>query len=257
MKYILLILFIILYLFFNKKEGFSTIHNSNVRFNDNIVDDFYVDIYYDIYDININKLIAKNIIKLIKNNSNILCIGSKSGHMLELLSKVNIVGIENNDSFIKKSKKLYNHNVVKGNYNNINLFNNNFTHIIIPLFVIHLHKDLDYFFKTMYKWVEYNGYVSIIYLSNWNDYNILLNEQPSFLFNSKYKYKIEINEYSGGIILKEIITNISGKIKRKNIWSYNNITLENLKYNSSLRDFKFIENVNIKDNINMCTIQKN
>ena len=40
--------------------------------------------------------------------------------------------------------------------------------------------------------------------------------------------KIEINEYSGGIILKEIITNISDKIKRKNIWSYNNITLEKI-----------------------------
>ena len=124
MKYILLIIFIILYLCFNKKEGFSPIHKSNVRFDDNIIDDFYVDIYYDIYDINLNNLIAKNIIKIIKNNNtNILCIGSKSGHMLELLSKVNVTGLENNDSFINKSKKIYNHKVIKGNYNNINLFN--------------------------------------------------------------------------------------------------------------------------------------
>jgi hypothetical protein len=254
MKYILLIIFIILYLCFNKKEGFSPIHKSNVRFDDNIIDDFYVDIYYDIYDINLNNLIAKNIIKIIKNNNtNILCIGSKSGHMLELLSKVNVTGLENNDSFINKSKKIYNHKVIKGNYNNINLFNNNFTHIVIPLFVIHLYKDLDYFFKIMYKWVKYNGYISITYLSNWDDYDVLLNDNPSFNAN----YNIEINEYVGGIILKEKITNKSGKIKRKNIWSYNNITLENLKYNSSLKDFKFIENVNIKGNINICTLQKN
>ena len=203
MKYILLIIFIILYLCFNKKEGFSPIHKSNVRFDDNIIDDFYVDIYYDIYDINLNNLIAKNIIKIIKNNNtNILCIGSKSGHMLELLSKVNVTGLENNDSFINKSKKIYNHKVIKGNYNNINLFNNNFTHIVIPLFVIHLYKDLDYFFKIMYKWVKYNGYISITYLSNWYDYDVLLNDNPSFNAN----YNIEINEYVGGIILKEKIT---------------------------------------------------
>lgn len=259
---LILLLIIYLVLIFTKKETFTNLENNHIlKINDESLDKFYAFIYDDIYDIiNLNTDISKILLPNLNNNSDVLCVGSKTGHILQLLSKCNkITGLESSRFFIEKAKKKYNDlSIVHGNYNNINLFSNNhFSHILISLFVIHTYDDLNYFFNIYYKWLIHYGYLYITYFDSWHNYSEIINLNPSPYFSMNYDFNIDIKEEPNGIILNEIIKKKEGKIKRKTLWNYNNITLDELIYLGSLKGFKFIKNVKIRNNLNICILKKN
>lgn len=261
---IILIILLIIYLIltFKKKESFTNLeYNPTLKINEGSLDKFYSFIYDDIYDtINLNTDTAKIVIPYLNHNSNVLCVGSKNGHILQLLSNCNkITGLESSRFFVEKSKKKYNDlEVVYGNYQNIKLFSNNkFSHILISLFIVHTFDDLNYFFNIYYNWLIHYGYIYITYFDGWHDYYENINLNPSPHFNMNYDFTINIKEEPNGIILNEIIKNKDGKIKRKTLWNYNNITLEKLIYIGSLKGFKFIKNVKLKGNLNICILKKN
>lgn len=257
---IVLILLLIVYFILNltKKEGFSTYHPS-LKINDTTK--FYVSTYDDLYDIiNLNKNIATLIVPYLNCNSDLLCVGSKKGHILKLLSKCNkITGLEELPFFVEKSKNMYNDLVVvNGNYQNIKLFSNNrFSDILISLFVVHSYDDLNYFFNIYYNWLIHYGILYITYFDNWDNYYEIINLNPSPHFNMSYDFTINIKEEPNGIVLNEVIKKKDGKIKSKTLWNYNNISLEALIHIGSLKGFKFIKNIKIRGNLNMCIMKKN
>lgn len=259
---LIILLIIYIYLSFKTKESFTSLENNTIlKINNDSLDKFYSFIYDDMYDsINLNTDIAKIVLPYLNNKSEVLCVGSKNGHILQLLSKCNkITGLENSRFFIENSINKYKDlDLIYGNYNNIKLFpNNKFTHILISLFIVHGYDDLNYFFNIYYNWLIHYGYLFISYFDTWDKYYDIMNLNPSPKFNMNYNFYIDIKEEPTGIILNEIIKNKNGKTKRKTLWSYNNITLDKLIYIGSLKGFTFIKNIKVKGNLNVCILKKN
>jgi hypothetical protein len=218
---VLLILYIIFsFISFNKKENFvidyrnSSIMENKVYIDENIYDNFYTFIYDDIlvtipyYEELINK--TKN---YLNSTSSVLCLGSKTGHIVQLLSNnIETIGLENSMSMIKMSKYKYPENTyIYGNYLNGNLFRKNqFTHVYIPLFNIHTIYDLDTLFTNLSEWIVHKGYIFITYseLNNFPSHK-LMNYNQSKQFSSKYQYNVELDRNQ----LKETIKDDNFKIR--------------------------------------------
>lgn len=198
---ILLILYIVLS--FNKKEGFiidyrnENIMENKVYVDENIYDNFYSYIYDDIivtipyYEELLNK--TK---KYLNSTSTVLCLGSKTGHIVQLLSEnIETIGVDNSKSMVKMAKYKYpNNTYIYGNYLNKDLFGiNKITHIYVPLLTIHTIYNLDMLFENFSDWVVHKGFIFITYseLNNFPSHK-LINYNPSNYFKSKYQYNIEL-----------------------------------------------------------------
>ena len=259
---ILLILLLIIYLFnILKTEGFTELYESKrILQNMESLDKFRASIYDEMYNtLEYHKLTGNEVIPYLNHNSQVLCIGTRTGHILQLLSQSNyLIGLENSSYFINKSKEKYGElNIVNGNYNNIKIFENNkFTHIVIPVFIIHTYTDIQLFFDIMYNWLVHNGYVFITYFNAWDNMSDIINNDPNTEFIDNYDFSLEITPKSKGIIYNEIIKK-NKLLKRKYIWNFNNVTLDNLIHISTSKGFKFIRNIKLKNNFYMCILRKN
>jgi len=259
---IILIILLVLYLYTTiNMEGFSDIYETKIiKQNVESLDKFQSNIYDEMYDtIEYHKLTGNEVIPYLNSNSQVLCVGTRTGHILQLLSQSSfIIGLENSSYFIDKTKQKYgDFNIVQGNNNNIKLFDHNkFTHIVIPIFIIHTYKNLGYFFDIMYNWLVHNGYVFITYFNKWDNISNVINNNPNTEFIDTYDFSLEITPDSNGIIYNEIIKK-NKILKRKYIWDFKNVTLENMIHISALKGFKFIRNIKLKDDFYMCIMRKN
>jgi SAM-dependent methyltransferase len=134
----------------------------------------------------------------LNGNSNVLCIGSKNGHIVQLLSKeVNTCGIENSSSMITMSKYKYPDNIyLNANYLDADTFKSNkFTHVILPMMTINIIEDIDRLFNNIEKWLVHNGYL-IIMLLDLDNIRIsdLVNTNPSSFFKNTFDYDIQLNK---------------------------------------------------------------
>ena len=222
MIYIVVFL-LILYLFLtmNEKEGFSVIHTqegilNKVYLNEKIYDNFYTYIYDDVI-LTIPYLIE--LIQMIRpylhNNSHTLCMGSRTGHLVQLLSETTqVTGLDNSKSMVKMSQYKYpNNDFICGSYMDSSLFQKNkFSHVILPLFTVHMisnFKELCYIVK---EWTVHSGFffVSFADLRKFPAYK-LVNHHPSSYFKSNYQYTLELKNNT-------LIENIkdSNEIERTN-----------------------------------------
>jgi hypothetical protein len=217
---ILLICYVILHN--NKFEGFTNktdlfINEYKTYRDERIYDKFYSYIYDDLFlTLPYLEELIVTISDVLNGNSNILCIGTKNGHIVQLLSKdVSVIGIENSKEMIKMSKYKYPENTyLYGNYLDEGLFKENkFTHIILPMMVFNTIEDIDQLFKNSNKWLVHKGYI-IIMLIDFENINItkLINNKPSSFFKNNFSYEIAINK-----------TNITDKIKNKQGYERTNI----------------------------------
>jgi hypothetical protein len=243
--YILFILITILIILkYFKKETFQ--NNSKIKIDNQIYDQYYVNIYDELYDSNINTLLCKKILNYLDKNDSILCINSKNGHILNCLSKYNITGIENNTFFINECKHMYNINTKYGNISNISLFKKNmFDHIILP---INIFQNIDPYISISKYWLNNNGLLFVPYLTKPTKYTNLINNSPSLSFLSNYKVEYHIKHN----IIKEIIKTNFNHIKRINILNYKNINHKHISQNYNL---KFINKVNIIQGIDLLIFQ--
>ena len=69
----------------------------------------------------------------------------------------------------------------------------------------------------------------------------MVQHKPSYKFQHNYKFSLDLEDKPGYSIISEYIYDKYGTIKRKNIWNYQSIQLDNLIYESGLRGFKFIK----------------
>ena len=240
----LLIILILIYLYFilNHRDGFTLLEDTSfVKFDDDILDSFYCKIYDDLYDtIKIHKKESECIMPYIKESSDVLCIDCRTGHLVQLLSNVtNITGMETSSSMVECSKQTYPElSFQYGKYNPY-LFKHK-THIICPLFSIHTKRELGHFFSVCYNWLIHRGYLFISYMKSMKNISNIL-QNPSLKFQYNYTFSIDIEDKSGYSIVTENIMNKNGTTKRKNIWNYKSIQLDNLIYEAGLRGFKFIK----------------
>jgi len=229
MIYIVVFL-LILYLFLtmSEKEGFSTVQpeegiRNKIYTNEKIYDNFYTFIYDDViltipYLIELIQMIRS----YLNNNSHTLCIGSKTGHLVQLLSKTTkVTGLDSSKSMVKMSQYKYpNHHYVHGSYMDSSLFpSNKFSHVILPLLTIHTipnFKELCYIVK---EWTVHSGFFFVCFaeLRKFPAYK-LVNHTPSAYFRSNYQYSLEIKDQA----LVETIQDSNGieRINKQELYEY-------------------------------------
>ena len=239
--YILLFLIIItlIYNFFNIKTRENFTSNSNnykLLIDDEKYDDFYSDLYDVIsYNKENNIDLITNIIKLtnINNNSSILDIGSKNGHIINQLNKLtnHICGLEESKSFINKAKKIYPKiNIINKNILINNIFNSStFTHILALNNILYRYNNQKQFLENIYYWLKPNGFF-ILELSNKlspldniinaRKNNFPKNIDPTLLLSNNIKFKDFYYEpiyhkYNDNIVIYDEIIKFNDKSIRK------------------------------------------
>jgi SAM-dependent methyltransferase len=214
--YLTIILLICYVLLHNKKlEGFTINNKKNIFINETktyrderIYDEFYSYIYDDLFlTIPYLEEFIQNISNLLNKNSSVLCMGSKTGHIVQLLNNITVCGLENSINMVKMSKYKYPDNVyLYGHYLDNNLFNENkFTHILLPMLTFNTIDDINQLFSNVNKWLIHKGYMIFMYTDlNNTPISNLINRNPSNFFKYSFDYEIEINK-----------DNITDKIRNK------------------------------------------
>lgn len=239
---IILVLLLFFYLYFSlfHRDGFTAIHDDKILINDQRFDLLYSKVYDELYDMIPYHKEEINIIQpFLNKTSNVLCVNSRTGHIIQLLSNITTIkSIESSKDMVNYSKMKYpDLDINYGHYSNPQLFQANyFTHIICPLFSIHEDNNIRRFFNSFHKWLIHKGYLCISYLTNIEDIYFFMNSHPTNR-SINYSFSLDVDNYS----INETIYK-HNRLKRKNIWNYNNIRLNNLIYYGGLAGFKFIKN---------------
>jgi len=178
-------------------EGFEKKTNGFVMNTEvpNIYDDFYVSLYDDlVFFKHKNDYEIKNLIKntkLTQGNSNVLDIGSGTGHHVSSLKAhgFDATGIDISPSMIKKAKETYPElNFQLADALNGSVFNTNtFTHITCFYFTIYYMKDKHKFFENCMTWLSPGGYLAI-HLVNRDKFDPIIPAGNPFTIVSPQKY---------------------------------------------------------------------
>ena len=252
----LLIILLILYVAFTyyRKEGFDNESEYKTFMNENIYNTFYTRLYDElIHTIPYESEIIKLLAPLFGSNPNILCVGSRTGHIVQLLSETaEVTGLDNSKAMVEMSKYKYPKNrYIYGDYTDKNIFQENtYTHIICPLFTIY-RVDIDKFLDVMYRWLVHKGHIGIVYFKKGFHISQVLNQEPSKSFELNYTYTIEYDKD----IIKEKITNNKNE-SRINKLELNDIS--NLEKSAIDTGFKIVNNDEIPNmsNTYMLVLQK-
>jgi len=110
------------------------------------------------------------------------------------------------------------------------------------LLSIHTKIDIGHFLSVCYNWLIHKGYLFISFINPISKISKLIHHEPSYKFQYNYKFELDIQNKAGYSIVYENIYNKDNSLKRKNIWNYQNIQLDNLIYEAGLRGFKYIKN---------------
>lgn len=241
----LLILLILLYLFFmfKRSEGFTLADpNQIIHIDDDILDTFYAKIYDDLYDtLPLHRKECEVILPYLNTNSDVLCIDSRTGHLVQLLSNsTRVSGLETSSYMVEYAKRLYPD--LTFHHDSYNPYSRRkLSHIVCPLFSIHHKSDIGLFLSVCYNWLIHKGILFITYMPHIDYMREIIQHNPRPLFRHHYTFTLEIEQNPGYSIVSEIIHK-QNQLKRKNIWNFQNIQLDNLIYETSLKGFKFLKN---------------
>jgi hypothetical protein len=260
--YIVVILLIIyLYLVTSDKEGFAVIQKedplqSKVYKNEKIYDNFYTFIYDDVvltipYYVELINLIEP----YCYTYGETLCIGSKTGHLVQLLSKsTKATGLESSKAMVKMSQYKYpENNFVSGSYKNESLFSaNKFNHVILPQLTIHTIFNFRELCANVKTWTVHGGYLFVCFtdITRFPIYK-LINHDPSSYFKENYEYKVELKDG----VLKESIKDKTNK-ERTNLQQLYNYTEQQIKYEAKAEGFSHIATLSYKTiPLSVCVFQ--
>jgi ubiquinone/menaquinone biosynthesis C-methylase UbiE len=229
MIYIVVFL-LVLYLFLtmSEKEGFSVstsdeLLQNKVYTNEKIYDNFYTYIYDDVmlsipYSIELVQMIRP----YLYNSSHVLCLGSRTGHLVQLLSDTTkVTGLDSSKSMVKMSQYKYPKNeYVYGSYIDSSLFPmNKFSQVILPLWTVHTIPNFKELCFVVKEWTVHSGFFFVCFTDLATlPVRKMVNHHPSSYFTSNYKYSVEINNSK----LVETIEDINGKerINKQDLYPY-------------------------------------
>ena len=172
------------------KEGFVERKGSFIRKTDeDVYDDFYVDMYDDlVYNDVKNKYEVERIFKSDTSNSQykILDIGCSTGHHVRLLTNSNaeVVGLDNSPAMIKKAQKNYPdlHFKLCDALNTMAFPSDTFTHITCLYFTIYYIKNKKLFLENCFNWLEPGG-VLILHLVDMYNFDPIIPIATSVPYN--------------------------------------------------------------------------
>jgi SAM-dependent methyltransferase len=241
------IIILIIYIFkkanklHNNHEGFIQSVPYVFKQNSEIYDSFYTDVYDDLYKTPIRvEYEYKKIIDMTqpsKKNSVFLDIGSRTGHLVNILTEAgyNSRGIDESRAMIDYSETKFPKITVKkcNMLDSISFDKGIFTHITCMDFVFYHFPDKSLFFKNCYNWLMPNGYL-ILHLVNKSKFNTIVPAGNPVLLDNPQKYsdkritdtKINFIDFmykksydfdkDNQVIVKETFTDASTKHVRQN-----------------------------------------
>jgi SAM-dependent methyltransferase len=181
-------------LFSVKREGFTNYGVFSYNESSNIFDEFYSNIY-DMLAQSTNKNIYEigEIIQQTTPNHKIIIldIGCGTGNHVSLLKEkgYNVMGIDNSEHMIKKSKEKYsdcNFKIADALKTNI-FYANTFTHILCLNLTLYYMEDKNLFFKNCLAWLKPGGYL-VVHLVNRNlFYPNISSSKNAFVLNNSHE----------------------------------------------------------------------
>jgi len=179
--------------FDNSKKSVQT-EKFSIKNNDDIYDDFYVDVYDQLVysssknEFEIDQL--KNKANL-NQNSIVLDVGSGTGKHCKLIKDLGskCIGIDKSSAMIKKARnncpntKFIKNDVLK----TMTFQGNSFTHITAFYFTLYYIKNKLQFFKNAYHWLKPGGYL-IIHLVNKHKFDPIIPAGDPLIMLSAQKY---------------------------------------------------------------------
>lgn len=245
----LLILLILLYLFFifGRAEGFTHQKDPDalIRVDDDSLDELYAKLYDDLYDtLPSHRKECETILPYLNANSEVLCLDSRTGHLVQLLSNsTRVSGLDTSSFMVDYARGLYPALTFhKGSYNPYHL--RKMTHLVCPLFSIHQKHDIGFFLSVCYNWLIHKGILFISYMPAMDRLREIIQSNPRPLFRENYTFSLEIEPNPGYSIVTEVIHK-QHRLKRKNLWNFQSIQLDHLIYETSLKGFKFLKNADL------------
>jgi len=194
------ILFLILIVFLKShKEGYTQRQKESIepfvlKTNNDIYDDFYVNIYDDLFystikdDFEIGQIIKKT---NVTNESRILDIGSGIGHHVSKLQEqgYNAIGVDSSESMVKKAKDKYPSSqfIIGDVTTQLDFQFNSFTHMLCLYFTIYYIKNKDLFFNNIMNLLMPGGYI-ILHLVDRDLFDPIIPAGQGFLIVSPQKY---------------------------------------------------------------------
>ena len=219
-------------------EGFTQRDSFVLKQNENIYDDFYVEIYDTLYKtITRSQWELKNILNLTDadtKNSVFLDIGSGTGYKVNELQKAGFraFGVDNSEAMIKRSEILFPEIINKlGDIYDPMLYDKSiFTHILSMNYTIYEFKDKLSFFRNCHSWIKPNGYLVLhlvdpstfnavipVYKNQWKTSSTravdTLVDFYDFSYHAHYEFPIDIKNI---VTLKETFTDKQTKKVRQN-----------------------------------------
>jgi ubiquinone/menaquinone biosynthesis C-methylase UbiE len=176
-------------------EGFKVDKKMVFKSNEEIYDDFYADIYDQLFysdlkdDYQVGMILNKT---EPVSESKILDIGSGTGDMVNKFYNKgfkNILGLDKSKYMIKKSKEKYPEcKFLNGDVLSSSLFQyNSFTHILCLYFTIYYIPDKYQFFQNSYNWLMPNSYL-IVHLVEPKMFDPILKDANPLFLISPQKY---------------------------------------------------------------------
>ena len=230
--------------YYDSKEGFSQCSSFSLKTNNDIYDEFYVNIYDTLHKTSNNtEYEYYSILKTTQpdENSFILDIGSGTGNLLNKFDEngYNAHGLEKSKDMIEYSKnknKLL--SIRQGDATDPMTFDKGtFTHICCLDFTIYHIKDKKIFFRNCYNWLLPNGYL-ILHLVNKEKYDTSVKSANPFLSDNPQNYSkkrilntninfIDFNylnntefKNDNKVVIKETFTNSSNKVRQNELTLY-------------------------------------
>ncbi len=196
MIYIVMI-FLILYLYLvTHKEGFTqrpTDPFQGVFRNEKIYDTFYA---YNYDDLRLTMPYLDETVRMISpylQAGRTLCLGSKNGHVVQMLSERGAVGAESSSAMVEMSRYKYPElTFVQGKYT-VDLFpSHSFSQVLLPLWTLHTIPKVSDLLFAMKEWTTHTGYLFLCFIDIHTFPVEYWMPNPSDYFMTHYEYGIEI-----------------------------------------------------------------
>ena len=222
--FILCILLLLSYIYLQQQvEGFEM--RNQTYYNDDIFDPFYSYHYDEIFNtIPLYEEMILKVLPLLTQGSNMLWIGSRNGHGVQLLNEMGKpIGIDGSSSMVKIASYKYPSNTfIRGTYAQNTLFSPHmFTAVFCPFLELHRVSDMDVLMRNVSDWLVQYGYFVITRIDLSQFPKAMLAGTPG---NYKYTSEFKGNEWV------ETFTDSTSKTRTNKQTLYPYTTQEIAKY---------------------------
>ena len=221
-------------------EGFAQKDQFMIKRNNNVYDEFYLDVYDELHEV--SNRTSEELLHILKttnpctDKSVFLDVGCGTGHVVNELHEAgfNAYGIDKSLEMIKHSQKSFPEiEVLHGNVlEPMNFEKNTFTHILCNYFTLYHMENKDQFFQNCYHWLQPGGYL-ILHLVNKDKFeniiphtNAITTREPTKkgcnvcttaeFRDIDYEGVYEIDNHTDVAVFVETFTDIHNKKVRKN-----------------------------------------